>query len=187
MRISVVHVFVLTPKTARGAPRGALRSSSLDVPRPLPTRERRQRVRPRVYSDREAGAAFYECCCRAKSSADLAHEALGDGARCNMSREAAVVEVQEAKRFPVLGVARRRRLVPRHEQAWYAVWSSLVVDRFLLSVPHGERTQALEHLAERRRDVPSQKERLGRFPIRFELDDAIAITRAPVLAADLES
>jgi hypothetical protein len=76
------------------------------------------------------------------------------------------------------------RVDPAHE-AWCAVWSSLVVDRFLLSVPHGERTQALEHLGEGRRNVPSQKKRLGYFSTRFELDDGIAITRFSVLAADL--
>ena len=163
-----------------------LPSSPFAVPRLWSdSRKQRQRVRPRVNSNRETGTGLYERRCRAKPRPDLANEAFGDGARRNISSQAAVIEVQEAKRSPVFRLWRRRRLVPRHEQAWYAVWSRLVVDRFLLSVPHGERTQALEHLAERRRDVPSQKERLGPLSIRFELDDSIAITRVPVLAADL--
>jgi hypothetical protein len=138
-----------------------------------------------VDSDRETGTGLYERRCRAKPRVDLAHEALGGCARCNKSSETAVIEVQKGKRIPVLGVWRRRGLVPQHEQPWYAVWSSLVVDRFLLFVPHGERTQALEHLAERRRDGPSQKEPLGLLSIRFEFVDAIAITRFPVLAAEI--
>jgi hypothetical protein len=177
---------LMAARRASSACRAALPSSSFAAPRLWSdARERRQRVRPGVYSDREAGTGLYERRCRAKPRVDLAHEAFGDGARCNMSSETAVIEVQKGKRIPVLGVWGRRRLVPRHEQPWYAVWSSLVVDRFLLSVPHGERTQALEHLAERRRDGPSQKEPLGLLSIRFEFVDAIAITRFPVLAAEL--
>jgi hypothetical protein len=58
-----------------------------------------------VYSNGKGGTRLYKRRRRAKPRSDLSHQALGDAARRNMSREMAVIEVQKGKRIAVLGSA----------------------------------------------------------------------------------